>query len=116
MTARPEHHERGAVTVELALGLAGVVVLLGLVLLLTSAATAQLRCAEAARAGARAAALGQEDPAVLDVARRSAGAEARVEVVRADGWVTVTVGRSVAGSWHLGALDAQARSSTPVEP
>ena len=52
----PGDRDHGAVTVELAVGLVGVAVLLGLVLLLTAAATAQLRCTEAARAGARAAA------------------------------------------------------------
>lgn len=108
--------ERGAVTVELAVGLIGVVLVLALVLLLTAAATAQLRCTEAARAGARAAALGQEDAAVGDVAGRAAGGGAHVDVVRADGWVTVTVDRPVTGLGLLGPLDARASSSTPVEP
>ena len=108
--------ERGAVTVELAVGLIAVVLLLGVVLLLTAAAAAQLRCTEAARAGARAAALGEADAEVLDVVRRVAGDDARVGVARVDGWVTVTARRSVAGSWQLGALDAEARSTTPVEP
>ena len=70
---------------ELAVGLIGVLVLLGLVLLLTAAATAQLRCTEAARAGARTAALGDDDTAVLAVARRAAGDGAEVDVLRADG-------------------------------
>lgn len=106
--------ERGSVTAELAVGLVGVVMLLGLVLLLTAAATAQLRCTEAARAAARAAALGEEDAEVAEVARRSAGDSARVDVVRAAGWVTVTVGRAVAGD--VRGLDARATSTTPVEP
>ena len=106
--------ERGSVTAELAVGLVGVVMLLGLVLLLTAAATAQLRCTEAARAAARAAALGEEDAEVVEVARRSAGDAARVDVVRAAGWVTVTVGCAVAGD--VGGLDARATSTTPVEP
>lgn len=108
--------DRGSVTVELAVGLVGVVVLLGLVLLLTTAAATQLRCTEAARAGARSAALGEDDAAVLGVVRRSAGDGAGVAVVRADGWVTVTVDRPVTGAWGLGGLEARARSSTPVEP
>lgn len=112
----PGDRDHGAVTVELAVGLVGVAVLLGLVLLLTAAATAQLRCTEAARAGARAAALGEEDAAVLAVARRAAGDGAGVDVARADGWVTVTVGRPVTGPWDLGTLDAHALASTPVEP
>jgi len=108
--------DRGSVTVELAVGLVGVVVLLGLVLLLTTAATTQLRCTEAARAGARSAALGEDDAAVLGVVRRSAGDGAGVAVVRADGWVTVTVDRPVTGAWGLGGLEARASSSTPAEP
>ena len=113
---RTRDSQGGAVTVELAVGLIGVVVLLGLVLLLTAAATAQLRCTEAARAGARAAALGQEDAAVADVARRAVGDSAHVEVVRAAGWVTVPVGRPVGGPWAVGPFDAHAQSSTPVVP
>lgn len=115
-TSRPSRTERGAVTVELAVGLIGIVLVLALVLLLTAAATAQLRCTEAARSGARAAALGQEDSAVVEVAGRAAGGGAHVEVVRADGWVTVTVDRPVVGVGVVGPLDARASSSTPVEP
>lgn len=115
-TPRPRARERGAVTVELAVGLIGVVLVLALVLLLTAAATAQLRCTEAARSGARAAALGQDDSAVAAVAGRAAGGGAHVEVVRADGWVTVTVDRPVVGVGAVGPLDAHASSSTPVEP
>jgi hypothetical protein len=54
----------------------------------------QLRCADAARAGARAAAIGDADGAVVAVSQRVAGAGAEVSVQRADGWVVVRVERT----------------------
>ena len=52
--------DRGTVTVELALGLPAVVTVLVAVLLLATAASAQLRCADRRAPGARAAALGED--------------------------------------------------------
>ena len=106
----------GAVTVELAIGMVSVVVLLGLVLALVAAGIAQIRCTDAARAGARAAALGDDDEAVALVVRRSAGGGASTTVARADGWVDVTVRVPVLGGVLLDGLTADATAGLPVEP
>lgn len=108
--------ERGAVTAELAVGLVTVVALLGLVLGLVAAGVAQVRCVDAARAGARVAALGQDDAAVATVATRSAGPSAEVSVERSAGWVDVTVRLPVLGGRVLGDLAAGATAGVPEEP
>lgn len=108
--------DRGGVTVELAVGMVTVLALLGLVLGLVAAGVAQIRCTEAARAGARAAALGEDDAAVSLVARRSAGGGADVSVSREGAWVDVTVRAPVLGVGSLGGLVAHATAGTPVEP
>jgi hypothetical protein len=107
--------ERGSVTVELAVGMVAVVALLGLVLALVSAGVAQIRCTDAARAGARAASLGEDDEAVALVATRSAGPGAQVSVAHAGGWVDVTVRLPVVGG-ALGGLAARATAGVPAEP
>lgn len=112
---RPRY-EAGSVTVELAIGMVTVVALLGLVLVLIAAGVAQIRCTDAARAGARAAALGQDDAAVTLVAARSAGRGAAVSVSRGGEWVDVTVRVPVLGGRLLADLAAQATAGLPVEP
>ena len=109
--------DRGSVTVELALALPAVTLLLAAVLALGSAATSQMRCADAARAGARAAALGEATAQVTAISGRIAGAGATVGVDRAGLWVTVTVGRPVAvGLFEGGSLRARASAVARVEP
>jgi hypothetical protein len=108
--------EGGAVTVELAIGMVSVVAMLGLVLVLVAAGVAQVRCTDAARAGARAAALGQDDEAVTLVVRRAAGDAASVTVRRADGWVEVAVRTPVLGGPLLDSLTAGASAGLPAEP
>lgn len=107
--------ERGSVTAELAVGLPAVVLLLVAVLTVAAAGIAQLRCADGARAGARAAALGSQEAA--DDARRAAGEGARVAIATAGGWVTVTVSVDIGGlPFGGGALRASASSAARVEP
>lgn len=113
--------DRGSVTAELALALPAVVGLLAAVLLLCAAGVSQLRCADAARAGARAAALGEDAGVVTAVARRLAGPGATVQVVESDPWVTVTVRRPLTGGPLTGAgptagLAAEGRAVARVEP
>jgi hypothetical protein len=109
--------DRGSVTVEVALALPAVIGLLVAVLLLASAATSQLRCADAARAGARAAALGEDHGVVTAIAQRVAGPGATVAVVDGDPWVTVTVRRPLTGGPLAGSgLTAQGRATARVEP
>ena len=109
--------DRGSVTAELAVGLPAVVLLLAFLLTLASAAITQTRCADGARAGARAAALGEDDAAVTATARRVAGAGAEVTLAHSDGWVSVHVSAAVAaGPWRDIPLQARADAVARVEP
>jgi len=109
--------DRGAVTAELAVVLPAVVLVLAALLVTGSAAATQLRCADAARAGARVAALGESDAHVLDVARRVGGAAVVVAVDRAEPWVEVTVSSPTAGAWFTaGRLAVSASATAWVEP
>ncbi|WP_298459187.1 TadE family type IV pilus minor pilin [uncultured Cellulomonas sp.] len=104
-------------TAELALALPAVVGLLLVVVLLSGAATAQLRCADAARAGARAAALGEDVAEVTAVAGRVAGGGAGVAVSRGGEWVTVTVHRPLGpGPLAPAGLTARATATARIEP
>jgi hypothetical protein len=107
--------ERGSVTAELAVGLPAVVLVLVTALTVAAAGMAQLRCADGARAGARAVALGSDD-AVAD-ARRVAGDGAQVVLSTAGGWATVTVSSDVGGvPWGGGPLRASATAVARLEP
>ena len=109
--------DRGSVTAELAVGLPAVVLLLVALLTIASSAITQTRCTDAARAGARAAALGEPDAEVSVFAHRLAGDAATVAVSRADPWVTVDVSAAVgSGSWTWGPLRARATAVARVEP
>ena len=102
-------------TAELAVALPAVVVLLVVVLVLATSVGTQLRCADAARTGARVAALG-EGPGAVEAAR-VAGAGARVEVAHDGDWVTVTVSRAVtSGPLRAGSLRASAAAVAWAEP
>jgi len=102
VTARVAARDRGAVTAELAIGLPAVVLVLAVLLITGAAAATQLRCADAARAGARVTALGQGDGQVVEVARRVAGGAVTVTVQRAAPWVEVVVSSPSAGGWFTG--------------
>ena len=109
--------DRGSVTAELAVGLPAVVLLLVALLAIASTAIAQMRCTDAARAGARAAALGEPDGEVVATARRLAGADASVAVSRSDEWVTVEVSAAVGpGLWGGSPLRARATAVARAEP
>lgn len=89
--------DSGTVTAELALLLPVVVLLLVILLAAAAAGVIQLRVADAARAAARAAAIGEPSGEVAATAHRLAGAGAAVEVGEADGFVVVTVSRPLPG-------------------
>lgn len=108
--------DRGSATAELALGLPAVVLALLLVLVAGSAAVAQVRCTDAARAAARAAALGEDPGVVAAIVADLAGEAAQVAVTTSGGWVEVTVTRPVSVGWLGGALTASATFAIPVEP
>ncbi|MDM8085599.1 TadE family type IV pilus minor pilin [Cellulomonas cellasea] len=115
---RAEHEgERGSVTAELAVALPAVAVLLTAVLVLTAAATTQLRCADAARAGARSAALGEGHAVVVAQAARVAGPGSAVEVAHDGEWVTVTVrSAATAGALSVAPVRVSGKATARVEP
>lgn len=87
--------ERGSATVEVAVVLPAVVLVLLAVLVAASVGVAQIRCADAARAGARSAAMGVAVDEVVAGAEAVAGEAAQVTAQAEGGWVRVTVTRSV---------------------
>ena len=109
---------RGAVTAEFAVALPAVLLVLGLLLAGSAAGLTQLRLEEAARAGARALARGEDAAAVGGIVRQLAGESAR-STVTADGiWLSVTVSGTVSGAaaslvpWTLTAKAWARREST----
>ena len=108
--------DRGGVTAELAIALPGVVLLLLVLLTAASAALTQVRVADAARAGARAAALGESAAVVTAVVDHLAGSGAVVRVSRDGGYVVVEVARDLPGPLALAALRAGATARALPEP
>ena len=107
----------GAVTAELALALPTLMLVVAVLLVTAATTSAQMRCADGARAGARVAALGQSDGEITAVARRLAGRDAVVRVVRSPPWVEVTVSADLPGAWFTaGPLGLEGRSTAWVEP
>ncbi|MFF0818480.1 TadE family type IV pilus minor pilin [Rhodococcus sp. NPDC003318] len=103
--------DRGAVTVEAAIALASIVVVVTLCVGAVLAATAQIRCIDAAREAARLVARGDGDEAVA-AARRVAPAGARIEVREDGGHV---VARVTVDAALLPALDLSAEAVAVVE-
>ncbi|WP_308410993.1 TadE family type IV pilus minor pilin [Arthrobacter sp. AFG20] len=110
-------NSRGAVTAEFAVALPAVLLLLAMLLAGSAAGITQLRLEDAARAGARALARG-EDPAAVDgIVRKLAGPSASSAVMPGGEWMSVTVSDRAAGPvgrmvpWTLTAR-AEARSET----
>jgi len=84
----PRSDSRGSVTAEAALALPALLVVVWAVLAAISAGVAQLRCIDAAREGARAAARG-ESATVTTATARSAAPRAATVTVRRDGTFVV---------------------------
>ncbi len=106
----------GAITAELALALPAVVLVVAVVLVTLAAGGLQLRAADAARTGARLAALGVDDAEVVaQVGHVLPGAEVRVR--RDPPWVEVTVAAAAAGGWLTsGPLPVRSAATAWVEP
>lgn len=109
--------DRGAVTAEFAVALPAVLLLLALLLAGSAAGITQLRLEEAARAGARALARGEDAGAVDGIVRQLAGASASSSIMADGEWLSVTVSGRVSGPvgsivpWTLSAR-AMARGET----
>ncbi|HLS63029.1 MAG TPA: TadE family type IV pilus minor pilin [Ruania sp.] len=108
--------ERGSVTAELAVLLPGVVLAIVVILAVASAGVMQVRCADAARAGARAAALGQDDAQVVGIVQQLAGEDATVTVSRSEEWVDVRVSAEVPLGPLSGVLHTDVVFSALPEP
>lgn len=108
--------DRGGVTAELAIVLPGVVFLLLALLTAASAALTQVRVADAARAGARAAALGEPHAVITDLTARLAGEGASVQVTGDGTFVVVEVARDLPGPLRLADLVARASARAVPEP
>ena len=111
------------VTAEFAVVLPAVVLVLGLSVGALGLASDQIRCVDAARAGARAAARGDSVEAVILVASRAAPSDAVVSLASTAGIVSVSVvsGPRVAASllptWIRASSTASAiRESSDPEP
>jgi Flp pilus assembly protein TadG len=85
------HRQRGSVTAEFAVALPVFVLTLAFCLGAVAAATAKLRCVDAARAGARAVARGESVASAVAAARAAAPAGARVRVQRLGSDIRVEV-------------------------
>ncbi|PZS26386.1 MAG: pilus assembly protein TadE [Pseudonocardiales bacterium] len=114
---RAYRHDRGSATVELATALPVLVFLLAVALSAVGAVTVQMRCVDAAREGARAAARGEPEARVAALARQEAPSGARIEVAPAGaGMVAVTVTCRVPLAGRLAPVTVHARASAAVEP
>ncbi|WP_446042326.1 TadE family type IV pilus minor pilin [Streptomyces sp. SID1121] len=106
--------DRGSVTVEAAMAVPALVAFtLALVWALT-AASAQIRCVDAARAGARAAARSEPEAEVLAVARSAAPDGARITMARSGDLWRVRVEAPTPGPGAL-ALTLGAEAVAPAE-
>lgn len=110
--------DRGSVTAEAAVVLPVLLAVTAACLWLLAALAAQLRCVDAAQAGARAAALGQGLPRARALAASAAGAGASVVLVPAAGAVRILVTLTVrpAGGLlrHLPPIVVHGSASAPL--
>lgn len=103
-------------TAEFAVLLPVITLLVAALLVVASCAVAQMRCTDAARTGARGAALGEPDAAVAEMSRR-VGGEVQVAVHRDQEWVRVEVVRTLGPALPVvGAVTVRAQAMAWVEP
>ena len=112
--------DRGSATAETAVVLPVLVLLLAFALWALGAISIQLRCVEAARAGARAAARGETPEEIRVRARAVAGSGAQVHIETSDGQAVVSVARVAAPPWPVlarlwGPLSVSAEATADVE-
>jgi Flp pilus assembly protein TadG len=112
---RAHRRERGSATAELAAALPVLVLLLAVAVTAVAAVTAQLRCVDAAREAARAAARGTPD--AMEAGERAAPAGARITVDTGSETVRVTVRARISpfADW-LPAPEVTATAVAETEP
>lgn len=93
--------DRGQVTAEAAVVIPALVLLVGMLMWGLGAVAAQARCGDAARAGARAAARGEDTAAATRIAEAAAPRGAMVEVTREGPFFRVTVAARAPGPGPL---------------
>ena len=91
MSSAPRRRDRGMATAEVAVALPALVVLVAAGMTAVSVLTAQLRCVDAAREGARAAARGEDAAIVRSLAERSGPDGSDVQMTSGGQEVEVTV-------------------------
>ncbi|MGV9311227.1 TadE family type IV pilus minor pilin [Streptomyces sp. NPDC003691] len=101
-------------TAETAVAIPALIALVAAFLWALTAAVAQIRCVDAAYAGARAAARSEPRPVVLEAARAAAPAGARIEVRRAGAFWRVRVESPSPGPGSL-ALTLSAEAAVRAE-
>ncbi|MDN5768143.1 MAG: hypothetical protein L0H96_20790 [Humibacillus sp.] len=108
--------DAGMVTAELAVAIPSVVLVLAVCLAGLGAVVDQVRCVDAARLGARAAARGDPPAGVRALAERAAPEGARVSIGSSHGEVRVVV-TATAGGWagFVPSWNLVATATTPVE-
>jgi len=113
-----EQGEQGMATAELAVVLPAIVLVLAFSLGALGLASDQIRCVDAARAGARAASRGDSDSAVILVADRAAPSGSLVSVTRSGDLVRVSVVSRppMVGSLFPSWLRAGSTASAAAEP
>ncbi|GAB77019.1 TadE-like protein [Austwickia chelonae] len=104
--------DEGMVTAEFATALPAVVLVLAVTLGAGRYGIDQIRCVDAARAGARAAARGENPATVGEITQRGAPTGAQVEIVRGGGVITVRVTTTPHGPWPLSELPGLSASAT----
>ncbi|MEV7426060.1 TadE family type IV pilus minor pilin [Streptomyces sp. NPDC091212] len=109
--------DRGSVTAEAAVAVPALVVFTMALVWALTAASAQIQCVDAARAGARAVARSEPEAAAMAVARSAAPAGARVTLGRTGGLWRVRVEAPTPGPGALAlTLTAQAVASAEDAP
>ncbi|GAA3731254.1 TadE family type IV pilus minor pilin [Salinactinospora qingdaonensis] len=114
---RGAREERGTVTAELAVALPSLALLLATALAAITAAAVQLECVDAARAGARALARGDDTASVRSRTASIAPAGAAIDIGAATGLARVRVSAPVSLGPLIGSpLRVSGRASVPMEP
>jgi len=110
--------EKGAITAEFATTLPAVMALLAVIIALAAAFGTQYRVSDAARVGARLAAIGAEDSQIEAAISRSVGALPEPPTIHREGeWVTIRVRKSLrVGPLWLSPLGVSATATAWLEP